>query len=411
MLSAEIVAIGSELLTPERSDTNGLWLTEKLNEIGIEVKSKTVVGDDTERLTQTLKDAFRRSNIVITTGGLGPTEDDITRQCAANAVGRELVLRENLLAELRAKFARMQKQMPEINKRQAFVIDGADVLPNSNGSAPGILFAPETHKFLILLPGPPREMKPMFEWHVLPRLKQNAGGVVFKRRVLRVAGMGESAVDEQIAPIYKEYKNVQTSILFNRSEIELWLVGQGASNAEVEKLLNELAAKIIDKLGVAVFAQNGEQMEEIVAKFLTEQEKTLATAESCTGGLISQRLTELAGASRFFIEGVAAYSNKAKIRVLGVAPEIIEQFGAVSAECAEAMAAGLRTRAETDFAISVTGVAGPNASEQKPAGTVYVGFASATETTHRKFIFPGDRHLVRWRSSQAALDLLRRKLL
>ena len=412
LLTAEIIAIGSELLTPERSDTNSLWLTEKLNEIGIEVKLKAVVGDDALRLEETIRDATKRSNVVVTTGGLGPTEDDITRQTAAKAVGKELVFREDVLAEISQKFWRLGREMPETNKRQAFVIEGAEVLPNPNGSAPGMIFNPLDDKFLIVLPGPPREMKPMFETAVLPRLKEKAGEIVVKRRVLRVAGMGESALDEQIAPIYKQYENPQTSILFNRSEIEIWLIARGKSEAEAENLLDELSAKITKKLGVAVFATHGEQMEEVVARLLTEQKKTLATAESCTGGLISERLTELPGSSEFFIEGVASYSNQAKIRVLGVPAEIIEKYGAVSAECAEAMAKGIRERAETDLAISVTGIAGPGGgSAEKPVGLVYIGFSSEKETFSRKFMLPGDRHLIRWRSSQAALDLLRRKLL
>ncbi len=416
MLSAEIIAIGSELLTPERTDTNSLWLTSKLNEIGIAVKLKTVVGDDSQRLEETIRDAFKRSNVVITTGGLGPTEDDITRHCAASAVDRELVLQPQLVEELRAKFARMQRPMPEINQRQAYLIEGAEVLPNPNGSAPGMLFVNKTaennEQFLAILPGPPREMKPMFENFVLPRLRQEAGEIVVKRRVLRVAGLGESAVDEQISPIYKQYENVQTSILFNRSEIEIWLIAQAKSEPEVDSLLDEAAGKISEKLGAAVFAQNGELMEEVIAKMLTENGQTLAIAESCTGGLISERLTEIPGSSRFFIEGITAYANQSKIRVLDVPAELIEKHGAVSGEVAEAMAKNLRAQAETDFAISVTGIAGPSGgTEEKPVGTVFIGYAEAHEATHRRLHLPGDRHLIRWRSSQAALDLLRRKLI
>lgn len=412
MFSAEIIAVGSELLTPERTDTNSLWLTEKLNEIGIEVKLKTIVGDDALRLEETIKDALARSNVVITTGGLGPTEDDITRQIAARAVGKDLVFREDILAEIKKRFAFTNREMPETNRRQAFIIDGSRILANANGTAPGILYQPGDRKFLIILPGPPREMKPMFESQVLPALGEKAGGVTVKRRVLRVVGMGESAIDIEIAPIYTRYENPQTSILFNRSEVEIWLIARGASEAEADKLNDEVANQIIEKLGAAVFAARGELMEEVVAKLLTEKQKTLAVAESCTGGLISQRLTEIPGSSRYFIEGVAAYANEAKIRHLNVAPEIIEQHGAVSAPVAEAMAKGLREKSNVDFAISVTGIAGPDGgSEEKPVGTVFIGFSSAEQTTHRKIMLPGDRHLIRWRASQAALDLLRRKLL
>jgi nicotinamide-nucleotide amidase len=411
MLSAEIIAIGSELLTPTKTDTNSLWLTEKLNENGIEVKLKTVVGDDELRLKETIKDALNRSDVVITTGGLGPTEDDITRQVSADAVGRKLIFRENILADISKKFRKMNREMPEINKRQAFIIENADILPNPNGSAPG-MFVEIDNKYLILLPGPPRELKPMFENFVLPKLKQTVGEIYVKRKVLRVTGMGESAVDELIAPIYTLYKNPQTSTLFNRSEIEIQLTAQGKSESEANQLLEELADKIVEKLGSAVFAVNGELMEEVIGQLLIENGKTLSVAESCTGGLIAQRLTEIPGASKFFIEGVIAYANAAKIRSLNVAPDLIEIFGAVSAEVAEAMAKGLLERAGTDFVISITGIAGPNgATEDKPVGLVFIGYASKAEVKSIKLNLPGDRHLIRWRASQAALDFLRRKMI
>ena len=277
MLSAEIIAVGSELLTPDKTDTNSLWLTEKLNEIGIEVKLKIIVGDDARRLEETIKDAVRRSNVVITTGGLGPTEDDITRAVAAKALGKELIFKQEVFDEISQKFQRLGRQTPEINRRQAYVIENSEVLPNPNGSAPGIFFA-ENGKYLILLPGPPRELKPMFETAVLPSLKTSAGEIAVRRRVLRVVGMGESALDEIIAPIYKEYQNPQTSILFNKTEIEIHLTAQSKSVTEAAKLLDELSEKICEKLGDAIFARNGELMEEVVAGLLTQQEKTVATA-------------------------------------------------------------------------------------------------------------------------------------
>jgi nicotinamide-nucleotide amidase len=411
MLSAEIIAIGSELLTPERTDTNSLWLTEKLNEIGIEVKLKTIVGDDELRLEETIRDAIKRSEVVITTGGLGPTEDDITRRISARATGRQLVFHEELVVELRERFRRWGREMPEINKRQAFIIEGARILPNPNGSAVGMLVEIE-NKFLVVLPGPPRELEPMFETQVLPKLKEAAGEIYVKRKILRVSGMGESAVDEAIAPIYKSYETVQTSILFNKTEIEVQIMAQADSEAEAEKILDELAEKLADKLGVAVFALNGELMEEVVGKLLSENEKTLSVAESCTGGLIGERLTEVAGASKYFIEGVIAYANEAKIKTLNVSPETIEKHGAVSPETAEAMAKGMLERAATDYAISVTGIAGPTGgSDEKPVGTVFIGYADKAQVKSLKLILPGDRYLIRWRASQAALDYLRRQIL
>ncbi len=411
MLSAEIIAVGSELLTPEKTDTNSLWLTAKLNEIGVEVKLKTIVGDDEARLEETIKDALKRSDIVISTGGLGPTEDDVTRQVSARAVGRELVYHEHLVVELRERFKRWGREMPEINKRQAYVIEGAEILPNPNGSAVGMMLE-IAEKFFVVLPGPPRELMPMFENYVLPKLKAKAGEIFVKRRVLKVSGLGESAVDEAIAPIYKSFDSVQTSILFNKSEVEVHLFVQADSDAAAENVLDDVAKKIAEKLGIAVFALNGESMEEIIGTMLTERGQTLSVAESCTGGLIAMRLTDISGSSKYFTEGAVTYSNEAKMRTLGVPDEIIKNFGAVSAETAEAMAAGMRARAATDYAISVTGIAGPDGgSEEKPVGTVFIGYSDEKQTKSMKMTMPGDRYLIRWRSSQAALDYLRRQLL
>ncbi|HYG79548.1 MAG TPA: competence/damage-inducible protein A [Pyrinomonadaceae bacterium] len=411
MLTAEIIAIGSELLTSERTDTNSLWLTEKLNSVGIEVKLKTIVGDDDARLEETIKDAMKRSRVVVMTGGLGPTEDDITRKIAARAMNRRLLLNEKVLEAIRTKFFDMGRQMPEINARQAMVIEGAEVLDNPNGTAPGMYIEHEGRS-VVLLPGPPREMRPMFESFVMPKLAAKAGDVRVVRRLLRVAGMGESAVDEKIAPVYTQYKNPQTTILFNRSEIEIHLTAQAKTEQDAELLLDGLAGQIEERLGHSIFAFRGETLEEVVGLRLAVTGFTLAVAESCTGGLISQRLTEVPGSSVYFMEGVVTYSNDAKVRSLGVDPELIQKHGAVSAEVAEAMAEGVRRRADTDFGLSVTGIAGPSGgSEEKPVGLVYIALSDDAHTEHRKLMVPGDRHLIRWRSSQAALDLLRRRLI
>ena len=411
MLSAEIIAVGSELLTPEKTDTNSLWLTKKLNDIGVEVMLKTIVGDDERRLEETIRDAVKRSDIVITTGGLGPTEDDVTRQVSARAAGREMVYHDHLEANLRERFRSWGREMPEINKRQAFVIDGAEILPNPNGSAVGMLLMLDG-KFLVVLPGPPRELQPMFDTFVLPKLKEKAGEVIVRRRHLRVAGMGESALDEAIAPIYTDYPAVQTSILFNKSEVEVHLAARSDSEAEAETVLNEIVARIDEKLGVAVFAHKGETMEEVIGVLLTKLGATVSVAESCTGGLIGTRLTEVPGSSAYFLEGAVTYSNEAKIRTLGVDAETLRTKGAVSPETAEQMARGMRVRAGTDFAVSVTGIAGPGGgSEGKPVGTVFIGYADDSGVRSLKIVLPGDRYLIRWRSSQAALDFLRRQLL
>jgi nicotinamide-nucleotide amidase len=411
MLTAEIIAIGSELLTPQRSDTNSLWLTQKLNDIGIEVMLKTVVGDDEARLEEAIRDAVKRSDIVITTGGLGPTEDDITRQASAKAIGKGLEYHVALEIELLERFGRWGREMPEINKRQAYVIEGAEILPNPNGSASG-MYIEIGNARIAIFPGPPREMRPMFENFVFDRLKAVAGDVVVSRRVLKVSGMGESAVDEAIAPIYVTYPAVQTSILFSKSEVEVHLSAKSKNASEANVTLAELIEKIVGKLGVAVFSVQGETMEEVVGKLLVASGKSLSVAESCTGGLIGTRLTDVPGSSAYFLEGVTAYSNEAKMRTLGVPEATLSEFGAVSAEAASAMATGMRERAKTDYAISVTGIAGPDGGTvEKPVGTVFLGYSDATGSKTLKLVLPGDRELIRWRSSQAALDYLRRQLL
>ena len=410
-LTAEIIAIGSELLAPDRTDTNSLWLTEQLNRLGIEVKLKTIVGDDDARLEETIKDAVRRSKVVITTGGLGPTEDDITRKITARALGRRLLLDEEVLAEIRERFRSYGVVMPERNSRQAMVIEDAVVLSNPNGSAPG-MFLDHQGTAIVLLPGPPREMRPMFQNHVAERLASRAGNIRVVRRMLRVAGMGESAVDEKIAPIYTQYDNPVTTILFNQSEIEVHFTARGRTEAEANALLDRLSAQVEERLGNAVFSFAGETMEQVVGLKLSLGGYTLSVAESCTGGLLAQRLTDVPGSSKYFIEGVVTYANDAKTRALGVEPMLLLEHGAVSAPVAEAMAEGIRKRAGTDFGIAITGIAGPDGgTEEKPVGTVFIALSDDVKTEHRKLHLPGDRQLVRWRASQAALDLLRRRLI
>ena len=410
-LTAEIIAIGSELLAPDRSDTNSLWLTEQLNRLGIEVKLKTIVGDDDARLEEAIKDATRRSKVVITTGGLGPTEDDITRKITARALGRRLLLDETVLEEIKRRFQSFGVTMPERNSRQAMVIEDAQVLPNPNGTAPG-MFLEHSGTAVVLLPGPPREMQPMFINHVVPNLERRSGSVRVVRRMLRVAGMGESAVDEKIAPVYTKYDNPQTTILFNQSEIEIHLTARGRTEDEANQLLDRVVLEIEEQLGNAIFSFSGEKMEEVIGLKLAVGGYTLSVAESCTGGLLAQRITEVPGSSKYFIEGVVTYSNDSKTRLLGVEPILLLEHGAVSAPVAEAMAEGVRNRADTDFALSITGIAGPDGgTEEKPVGTVFIAISSEAGTEHRRLKLPGDRNLIRWRATQAALDLLRRRLI
>jgi nicotinamide-nucleotide amidase len=410
MLNAEIIAIGSEMLTPFRLDTNSLWLTERLNSMGIEVKLKTVVGDDEARLEETIGDAMKRSEIVISTGGLGPTEDDITRKIFARVLKRQLIQEDAILEKIKARFARRNMPMPEINARQALVIHGARVLENNNGTAPGMLIN-EGDCTVVMLPGPPREMKPIFDASVAPVLKQRVGELLIMRQTLSIFGLTESAVDELASPIYTQYQNPSTTILFKDGQIELHLTAQARNETEILKLLDDLGGRLDEALGEYVFSRNNETIEEVVGQLLKLRGYTLATAESCTGGLVAGRITETPGSSEYFLEGVVSYSNEAKVDLLGVPKELIEAHGAVSEEVAVAMAEGIRKRAGSTFGIGVTGIAGPGGgSEEKPVGLVYIALADNSQTTTRKFIFPGDRQFIRTLSVNAALDMLRRRL-
>jgi nicotinamide-nucleotide amidase len=410
-MNAEIIAIGSELLMPDRVDTNSAWLTEQLNAVGITVRLKVIVGDDEQPLEEVLRDALRRSDLVIMTGGLGPTEDDITRKIVARVLGRPLILSDEILEDLRSKFRRIGAVMTPNNERQALVLRDAEILPNPKGTAPGQL-ARQGGKTVVLLPGPPREMKPMFTDHVVPRLSRGNIGVRIRRRVLRTSGLGESALDQKIAAIYGRYTNPATTILSGLGEVQVHLTATAEEGEAAERLLDELAEQIEDALAPAVFSHRGEPLEEIVARGLTVKRYTIATAESCTGGLIAKRLTDVPGSSAYFFEGVVSYSNEAKTDLLGVPAALIAAHGAVSGEVAEAMAAGIKRRSGATIGVSVTGISGPDGgTAAKPVGLTYIGLADDVQVEAREFKFFGDRAEVRQRASQMALDLVRRRYL
>ena len=410
MLNAEIIAIGSEMLTPFRTDTNSLWLTERLNSMGIDVKLKTVVGDDEARLEEVVRDSINRTEIVISTGGLGPTEDDITRKIFARVLKRRLILHDAILEKIRARFARRNVPMPEINARQALVMEGAQILENNNGTAPGMLIQ-EGKCTIVLLPGPPREMKPMFDAAVAPVLKRRTGDMLIVRRCLSIFGLTESRTDELAAPIYTKFQNPVTTILFKDGQIELHLTARAQHESEAEKLLDELAGQLDVALGEYIFSRRDETLGEVVGDLLRLNHYTLATAESCTGGLLAGRITDVPGSSEYFLEGVVTYSNEAKINILGVPKKMIEDHGAVSEEVATAMAAGIRKHANSTFGIGITGIAGPTGgSAEKPVGLVYIALADDTQATARKFVFPGDRQFIRTLSVNAALDMVRHRI-
>ena len=410
-MRAEILAVGSELLTPLRSDTNALWLTERLLEAGIEVGARTTVADDAALLESAFRAALSRADVVLATGGLGPTEDDLTREAAAAALGRGLQRKVELVEQLKARFARFGRVMSPVNEKQADLIDGARALPNARGTAPGQLVE-EGPRLLALLPGPPGEMQPMFLEQVLPELRRRSGGALLRTRVLRIASMGESDVDAALAPVYKTFRNPRTTILSGAGQVELHLVAEGRSEAELEARLEELAAALRERLPGRIYSEDGRELPEVVAGLLRERGLRLALAESCTGGLAAARLTSVPGASHFLERGFVTYSNAAKSELLGVAPGLIAEHGAVSEPVARAMAEGALQRAGVEVGAAVTGVAGPDGgTAEKPVGTVYLALAGALGPRLRRAHFPGDRERVRQQSVQALLEMLRRALL
>ena len=411
MLKAEIIAIGSELLTPHRTDTNSLWLTERLNSIGISVLQKTIVGDEESRLEEAVRDALRRSDVIISTGGLGPTEDDITRKVFARVSGRQLMLDYEVLEQIRERFASRGYQMTPNNERQALIPRGATVLPNPNGTAPGIRMD-QDGKLIVLLPGPPRENQPMFNDYIMPELEKLSRGARISKRLLKVTGLGESALDDMIAEIYTPYTNPTTTILFTDSEIEIHLTATSETVARAEEIVDELADKLEERLKDHLYTTTGETLESVIGNRLLLKRYTIATAESCTGGLIAERITSVPGASDYYVGSVISYTNEAKAELLGVPREMIESRGAVSGEVAEAMARGVKERTGATIGLSVTGLAGPGGgTEAVPVGTVYIGLADDIMTSNRRLILPGDRHLIRWRASTAALEMVRRRYL
>jgi nicotinamide-nucleotide amidase len=415
-VNAEIIAIGSELLTPYRQDTNSLYLTRKLNDLGVEVSFKTVVGDRHDDLVLVARTAVERADIVIFMGGLGPTEDDLTRECVAAAVGRRLRRDQQIVEGLRARFAARGWKMSENNERQADVIEGAEILPNARGSAPGqFLHIDDEHGMVIilLLPGPPHELSAIFEEQCQYRLRRLTPPRHIASRVIKIAMIGESMADKRAAPIYKARMDVETTILAGTpGEVQLHLRAQAETMEEAQKTVDSLAAALEDEFEDAVFSTQGETLEQIVGYWLQMRGASLAVAESCTGGLLAERITSVPGSSRYFLGGAVVYDNSIKTALVEVPPLLIAQHGAVSREVAAAMAEGIRKRCKSTLGVGITGVAGPGGgTEEKPVGLVYVGMADDknTEVTERKY--PGDRDRIRHWATQQALDMVRRKLI
>jgi nicotinamide-nucleotide amidase len=414
-VNAEIIAVGSELLTPHRQDTNSLYLTEKLNALGVEVRFKCIVGDDLAGLTASAKLAMQRSDIIIFTGGLGPTEDDLTREAVAEALGLKLQRDPEIIASLEERFAKRGYKMTPNNAKQADVIGSATILPNALGSAPGQWIAGKydgQERFLMLLPGPPYELKAMFESECIPRLRARVPVQHIASRTLKIAMMAESQVDARVAPIYKTYADVETTILAGGGEIQLHLRCRKDSQADAEARVEELAEEIEDELGDAIFSRKGETIEQIVSYLLQMRSMTLAVAESCTGGLLAERITSLSGSSRYFLGGAVVYSNELKTQFANVPKALIDKHGAVSREVAASMAEGIRKRCLASYGVGITGVAGPGGgTEQKPVGLVYIALAGEEGTQVVERNFPGDRQRIRQFASEQALEMIRRALL
>jgi nicotinamide-nucleotide amidase len=406
-MKAEIIAVGSELLTPDRLDTNSLFLTEEMNKLGIEVVRKTIVGDNREPLAEAFRDALNRVPLIISSGGLGPTEDDLTRETVAELLNRKLSRNDAILQYIQGRFRSLGREMPQINVRQAMVPEGAEVLENSRGTAPGLWLEDRGH-FIALLPGPPRELKPLFREQVLPRLSRLAGTVRLHHRQIRVTGLGESHVEERILPIYKRFPEVQTTILAAHGEIQIHLRLWSGDSQHAQKTLDEIVQGFEIALTDRIYSTDGRSLEEVAAHLLNANNATIAAAESCTGGLLAQRLTSIAGSSSYFLGGAVCYSNELKTTWADVPVEMIAAKGAVSKEVAIALAEGIRRRVGSTIGVGITGIAGPSGgSEEKPVGTVHVAISSANGTKERGTRFPGDREAIRWHASQLALDLVR----
>ncbi len=415
-MKAAIVAVGSELLGTDRLDTNSLKLTALLDRYGVELRRKAVIGDSEEEIAAEIRSLLPRVDLVLITGGLGPTADDVTREAVAAALGRRLVFDEEVLAVIERRFQSLGWRMPEVNRRQAWVVEGAELIPNPRGTAPGMRVE-SGGCTLFLFPGVPMELEGMMGDALEPWLAARCGGVggiARETAVLKIAGLPESVVEERIAPAYEEFGREAITILANAGEIRLQATAAGPE-PERRARLQAMVARLSELAGDAVFTTREEDtLESVVGDLLRAAGATLTAAESCTGGLFSQRITSVPGSSDYFLGAAVTYSNELKVRMAGVPPETLAAHGAVSEPVARAMAEGVRSALGSDYGVGITGIAGPGGgSEEKPVGTVHVAVAGPGDgdVHHRKLRLPGDRERVRRFSAQLALEMLRRRLL
>lgn len=409
-MKAEIIAVGTEILLGDILNTNAQYLSKRLADLGITVYHQTVVGDNEERLLKAYELAFERADIVIATGGLGPTKDDLTKEMGAKYFNKELVLHEESLNLIQDYFAKLNKPMSRGNEKQAYLPEGCIILKNNNGTAPGCIIE-ESNKILVMLPGPPKEMAPMFETFVVPYFSKFSDGVLVSK-VLRVSGLGESAMAEKVEDIMESQTNPTIAPYAKEGEAILRITSKARNKVEAEALIAPMEKAVRERLGENIYAVGETSLESVVGEMLVKKNLTIATAESCTGGLLSGALINYPGISSVFVEGAITYSNEAKMKRLGVKEETLNKYGAVSEETAAEMAQGIAKNAGTDIGISVTGIAGPGGgTEEKPVGLVYVGLCIKGETQVKKLSLFGDRQQIRRRTVINTLDWLRRELL
>ncbi|ARC83378.1 hypothetical protein U732_2292 [Clostridium argentinense CDC 2741] len=407
---AEILCVGTELLLGDIVNTNAQYLARRLSELGVFVYHQSVIGDNPERLKEAYKLAFSRSDLVITTGGLGPTKDDLTKEVAFEYFGKESVLHKESLKIIQGYFNKLGKPMSESNKKQAYFPEDAVILPNNNGTAPGCIID-EEGKILITLPGPPKEMKPMFEEAAVPYLLKYQDGILVSK-VLRVIGVGESEAADMLSDIIDNQTNPTVAPYAKDGEVTFRITAKSHSEEEGYELIKPIEEKVRKILGDRVYGEGETSLEEVLAEMLVKNNLTIATAESCTGGMIAAKLINYSGISSSFLEGAVTYSNESKIRRLGVNKNTLETYGAVSSETAEEMVSGITKTSGADIGISITGIAGPSGgTEEKPIGLVYIGLSIKGEIIIKKLNLAGNRQKIRERATNIALNLLRRELL
>lgn len=410
-MKCEIISVGTELLLGNIINTNSKYISERLADLGFDVNYHITVGDNEGRLVDAGKISFERSELLIFTGGLGPTDDDITRETVAKLMGLTIRNDEVILSKIKGFYDRLNRSMPDINKKQANVPEGAIVLDNPNGTAPGLILTKDG-KYAVLLPGPPKEMVPMFEDKVVPWLRKIGSNTVIESKTLRIVGVGESSVQEQLQHIFDKQTNPTVAPYAKTSETHLRVTAKASSKEEAHKMILPVVKKIEEILGDNIYGYDNNTLEMVILDLAKKKNLFISTAESCTGGLIANRITDVSGSSEVFLGSVVSYSNEMKINILGVKEETIKNHGAVSSETAAEMAEGIRKITGSNIGISTTGIAGPGGgSAEKPVGLAYIGIATDKGTKTFKTFAMGNREKIKWNVSTKALDILRREML